>query len=121
MPTLYNLNAAPAASENAPAPGNGPQARQKLFRQMLRGRIAHALHLTPEQQEQMRTIRGQTAAALKGIRADTTLTADQRRQKAFETMQGARKQIHGVLTAEQEVKLHKIQRHLRKLRSLLAD
>jgi hypothetical protein len=117
----FSMDAKPAAAENAPARRIGPEARRKIFRRMLTARIARALHLTPAQQAQLRAIRGQTAASVRAIRADQTLTADQKAERIRQAKQGARRQIHGILTAEQEVKLHKIQRHLRKLRSLLAS
>ena len=88
---------------------------------MLAGKIGRALHLTADQKIQLKAIRSQSAAAVEAIRADPSLTPDEKRSKVFETMTSARKQIHGVLTAEQEVRLHHIQRQLRKLRRLLAS
>lgn len=88
---------------------------------MLAGKIARALNLTPDQKVQLKAIRSQSAAAVQAIRADTSLTPDEKRNKVFETMTNARKQIHGVLTAGQEVRLHHIQRQMRKLRRLLAS
>ena len=118
-PSAPAQEAKPAAAQNAPAPLIGPEARHKIFRQVLDARIARALRLTAVQREQLHAIRHKTADSLKAIRADAGLSADQKAEKIHQASQDARRQIHGVLTAEQEVKLHKIQKHLRKLRSLL--
>jgi Spy/CpxP family protein refolding chaperone len=67
--------------------------------------VAKKLGLTSDQIAQLKATRASTATTIKGIRADQSLTADQKKAKVREALQGARKTMQGALTAEQRAKL----------------
>lgn len=70
------------------------------------------LALTPEQRTKIRDLHRQTAGAVKPIRADTTLTPEQKRAKIRDLMQASRAQMRSVLTPEQQQKLDAIRQRL---------
>jgi len=100
---------APAVPAN-PAPGaRFPVLRQMFVRRMaMIRRVAKRLGLSADQIAQFKSLRQQTVASLKGIRADSTLTPQQKRAKAVEVLQSARTQMRGVLTSDQLAQLEKI-------------
>jgi protein CpxP len=101
----------PAATTTTPAPAaKHPRLRAMLaFRQFIGQRVAKKLGLSSDQIAQLKAGRAQTATAVKAIRADTSLTPDQRKAKVRETVQTARTQMLGVLTPDQQAKLQKLQ------------
>ena len=109
------LFAATDASTTAPSPANHPRLHALLQkRAALRGKIAKRLDLSPDQVAQLKAKRAQTAAAVKAVRADSSLTADQKKAKVRETLQAARADLRSVLTADQQSKLDQMRKHLRK-------
>jgi len=105
-----------AASTAAPA-GKHPGLRALLHRRAIRQQVAKRLGLSADQISQLKSTRASTATAIKAIRADTSLTPDQKKAKARETIQAARTQMRGVLTADQQAKLGKIRTFLRNHRA----
>ena len=85
-------------------------------RRALQQQIAKKLNLTAEQRTQLKASRAKTAAAVKAIRADSTLSADQKKAKTREVMQAARTELRSVLTADQLKKWDKLQKKLRNAR-----
>ena len=71
-------------------------------------RIAKKLGLSADQITQLRASRANAVAAVKAIRADATLTPDQRRAKVRETVQAAHTAMRGVLTPDQQAKLREM-------------
>ena len=103
-----------AADPAAPvAGGKYPRLHALLVRKAIRQHIAHRLGLSADQISQLKADRAKTGAAVKAIRADSSLSADQKKAKVRETLQAARTEMRGVLTADQQAKLEKIRAHLR--------
>ncbi len=113
------LNAADTdATTPAPAgkqthAGRHPRMRALMLRKAVRQRVAQKLNLTDEQKTQLKTTRTNTVAAVKAIRADTSLTPEQKKAKVRETLQTARAGLKNVLTAEQQAKIGKLRRLIR--------
>lgn len=101
------------ATPAAPAvPQHPARAGQLARRAALRHHLAKRLGLTDAQKAQLKSDRASTAAALKSIRADASLTPDQKKAKVRETLQSARMQLRNVLTAEQQAKLQHLRARL---------
>jgi Spy/CpxP family protein refolding chaperone len=115
LPALTAADTTPApattTTTTTPAPAaKHPRLRARLaFRQFIGQRVAKKLGLSSDQMAQLKADRTQTATAVKAIRADTSLTPDQRKSKVRETVQMARTQMLGVLTPDQQAKLQKLQ------------
>jgi len=106
-PTEGPTSSSPAAM-TAPATGQPGQHPLMHRRRALQRRIARKLNLSPDQISQIKSIRMSTRETLKGIRANTSLTPDQKKAQAREAIQSARTQMHGLLTPEQQAKLAEI-------------
>lgn len=74
-------------------------------RAMLRAHAARKLDLSADQRAQIKANGVRTREQLKALRADTSLTREQKRDRAREVLQSARNQFRGVLTPEQQAKL----------------
>jgi len=83
-------------------------------RAAVRAQVAKRLDLSAEQVAQLKAKRSSTAEALKAIRSDSTLTAEQKKAKARETLQAARNDMRSALTPEQKTRLAKIRAKLQK-------
>ena len=101
------------AANSVAATAKHPRVRALLVRKAVRQHIAHRLSLSSDQIAQLKADRTKTIAAVKAIRADASLTADQKKAKAHEAIKAARTEMRGVLTADQQAKLEKIRAHLR--------
>ena len=71
------------------------------------------LNLSAEQQTKVEPVAAKHAAALKALKAETTLTDDERKVKNQEIQKGTNTELKAILTKEQMEKL----RELRKARS----
>lgn len=116
LPVINAADPAPAAPADQTAAGKPRPLRNLQQRRALQQQIAKKLHLTTEQRAQFKASRTKTAEALKAIRADTSLSADQKKAKARETLQAARSEMRSVLTPDQLKKWDKLQKHLRQRR-----
>lgn len=101
--------ATPAAPDaTAAAPGiaaKHPRLHAMLLRrQAVRQRVAKKLGLSADQISQLKAERAKIATTVKGIRADASLTPEQKKAKVRETLQSARTAMRGVLTPEQQAK-----------------
>ena len=85
-------------------------------RRALQQQIAKKLNLTADQRTQLKASRAKTVVGLKAIRADSSLSADQKKAKARETLQATRTEMRSVLAPDQLKKWDKLQKHLRKSR-----
>jgi Spy/CpxP family protein refolding chaperone len=115
--SLLPANAA-VADAARPALDGGPSAQPAhrvppLRRMVITQRIARKLGLTAEQKSQLKTVRQSTAAALKAIRADGSLTPDQKKTKARDILAASRTQMRSVLTPEQQQKFQHLRARLR--------
>ena len=81
---------------------NHPRLRAFMeHRKAVRQRVAHKLGLSADQIAQFKAERAKVIESVKGIRADTALTPEQKRQKIRETVIAARTEARGALTPEQ--------------------
>jgi hypothetical protein len=110
--TTVNTDSANAA----PAKGRHHAVRALARHAAVRRHLAHRLGLSTDQVAQLKTARASAAASVKAIRADSSLTLDQKKAKVHETIKAAHTQMRSVLTAEQQKKLHHLRAHLRKAR-----
>ena len=114
IPFLSNAAPTEGATPSTPAvtttPAAGQPAQHPMMhrRRMLQRRIARKLNLSPDQISQIKSIRMSARETLKGIRANTSLTPEQKKAQAREAIQSARTQMHGLLTPEQQAKLAEI-------------
>ncbi|HWA09885.1 MAG TPA: hypothetical protein VG838_10585 [Opitutaceae bacterium] len=93
----------------AQAAGKHRHLRAMMQRRMARNHLAaRKLGLSSDQIAQLKAVREQTKSGLKGLRADTSLTREQKKAKARELLQGARAQALGTLTAEQKNQLKQL-------------
>lgn len=103
--TFTSLSAATDSSAPAAAPAKGHLRALVARRGEARHQIAKKLDLTKDQVAQLKATRAQTAASIKAIRSDATLSTDQKKAKIRETVASTRTSLHGVLTADQQAKL----------------
>jgi DNA-binding Xre family transcriptional regulator len=104
LPSLTAADAKPAPT----APATPAHARLHAMlarRATVRHHLAKKLGLSSDQISQLKAARASAATTIKSIRADQSLTADQKKAKVRETLQSARKTMQGVLTADQQAKL----------------
>ena len=91
-----------------------PRLRELLVRRhAARQHIAHRLGLSADQVTQLKGERAKIGTAIQGIRADTTLTREQKRAKLRETLQAARSEMRGVLNEQQQQQVHQMRERLR--------
>lgn len=100
---------------SAPRPER-PPLRALAARRAVQARVLKRLDLTAEQKTQLKAQRDATAGALKAIRADQSLTREEKKAKAREVAQSARTQMRSLLTTEQQAKLAKMRERLRAAR-----
>jgi Spy/CpxP family protein refolding chaperone len=105
-----------ATAEAAPAtPDAHPRLHAFLARRAeMRQHVAKKLGLSAEQIAQLKSSRTEAASTLKAIRADTNLTAEQKKAKAREAIAAVRSKAGSVLTAEQKQKAHKLHAKVKK-------
>jgi periplasmic protein CpxP/Spy len=107
------LTAAPDKSKL----GDRPMLKALVQRRAaLKARVAKRLELTDDQKAQLKAKRGETRTALKALRDDTSLTREQKREKARELLQGTRSEMRSHLTTDQTAKLDKARERLGKIR-----
>ncbi len=113
------LAAADTTAPSTPAPGaKFPRLHALMVRRMAVARhVAKKLGLNADQISQLKSLRQQTAATIKGIRTDSALTKDQKKTKAIAALQNARTQMRGVLTADQQTQLDQMRQNLRAART----
>ncbi|HEY4246888.1 MAG TPA: hypothetical protein VGM64_08530 [Lacunisphaera sp.] len=98
----------PAATPPPPPPPGEHHDHHREMRGDL-AKMAKELNLTPEQQTQIEAIRKQNWESLKAIRSDSTLTDDQKRDKAREIRKSGMQQEWTILTPEQQAKAKTLQ------------
>ncbi len=106
------------AADNAPAdqPAQHAHPRAHAMLQRRAAMRAHALKrldLTDAQKQQLKSQRESTKSALKALRADASLTKEQKREKARELVATARTNFRNALTPEQQAKLDQMRAKLR--------
>ncbi|MEO5957942.1 MAG: hypothetical protein ABIR80_02410 [Opitutaceae bacterium] len=110
------LTAAPIKGDRG---ANRPHLKALVQRRAaLKAHVAKRLELTDDQKSQLKAKRGETRSALKALRDDTTLTREQKKEKARELLKGTRSEMRSLLKADQTAKLDKARDHLAKGRKL---
>jgi len=82
-------------------------------RAKVRAQVAKRLDLSPEQATQLKAKRADTRNALKSLRADTTLSREQKREKARALLKGTRGELRALLSPDQTHKLDRAHKRLR--------
>jgi Spy/CpxP family protein refolding chaperone len=90
-----------------------PVLRALLRRQSIRKHVARKLDLSADQITQLKSAREEVRDAIKAIRADSSLTVDQKKAKARELLQTKRTELRGALTPEQKEKVGEMRQKLR--------
>lgn len=91
--------APPTAQPGAQQPKNNKHPLATMF-----ARLVKALNLTQEQQDKIKPILKNERTQILGIRKDTQLTPDQKKDKLKELRKDTNKQIVAILTPEQRAK-----------------
>jgi len=113
---LLMVSGIPAqAAQETPQGGRRGGQRPMSVEQRLK-RMSERLNLTDEQKEKIRPILQDEEKQLKGLRADTSLSPEQRREKRRQINQATRKQIGETLTPEQKAKWRENARPVRQER-----
>lgn len=114
LPVLHAADdtAAPAG-KRALAGKHHPRLRALMQRKALRQRLAQRMGLSADQKAQLKAARASTVEAVKAIRADQSLSKEQKKAKLRETLQAARTSARGSLNAEQQARLGKLREQLR--------
>jgi Spy/CpxP family protein refolding chaperone len=94
---------APSAAPSASAAGEGK------FGNPLE-RLTKELSLTPDQQAKIKPILEARRDKLKALRDDTSVTADQKKDKFKEVFESSNKEIEAVLTPDQVTKFEALQK-----------
>jgi Spy/CpxP family protein refolding chaperone len=76
------------------------------------GMLASRLGLTHEQRAQIKSIHQKMIAAVTPVRADASLTAEQKQAKVRELRKAGRDETRAVLTAEQQHRLNRIRQRM---------
>jgi protein CpxP len=113
LPTFAADNATDAKAAHHGRPGLRALAKH---RSELRAHIAHRLDLTDAQKQQLKAKRAETKSALQALRADTSLTKEQKHAKARELIASTRGNLRSVLTPDQQAKLDQMRERLAKHR-----
>jgi Spy/CpxP family protein refolding chaperone len=111
--TAAETNAAAAPAAGAPAgafPHHEHPARRQ--RRVAFHRLARRLNLSPAQIGQARAIRASTHAAIAAIRANASLTKDQKRAQIHGLRVATRHQMDAVLTPVQQARLNRLREHM---------
>lgn len=112
---LPSMAAATTPEAATPAPRAHLRRGARLMRRAaIRRHVIQKLGLTDAQKAQLKAARASTVAAVKAIRADTTLTPEQKKAKVRETLQSARTQMRSALTPDQQAKLDQLRARIRK-------
>jgi Spy/CpxP family protein refolding chaperone len=102
------------AQQQDPAPGdpsqnsaqpNGTQRRERMAGSQHMAMLAEKLHLTDAQKEQFQQIGKDTRHQGMAIRRDSSLTADQKKEKMLALRKQAHQQMFAILTPEQKDQL----------------
>ncbi len=110
------VNAAEVAPAAAPA-GKHPHRHAALaHRKMVRHHVAKQLGLSAEQTATLKADRAKTHDAVKAIRADASLTPEQKKAKLRDTVKSARTEMRSVLTPDQQTQLKQLRSRGRRQR-----
>lgn len=102
-----------AGQDGAPPNGGGHwQGRRPDPNQQVK-RLTKELKLTSDQQSQILPILTDRASKVDAIRADTSLTQDDRRSKMKSLREESETKIKAILTDEQKQKYDQMQQHMR--------
>ena len=95
------------------AGGNAPTTEPAHKGGGMLARLTAALDLTPDEVTQIKPILKDEQTTIKGIRADTTLTDDQKKDQSKAARDKANTAINAILTPDQQTKFAKLQEERR--------
>jgi len=95
----------PAATTAGPKHMGGDRAEHKLKK------LSKRLNLTDDQKEKIRPILQDQEKQLKSLESDTTLTAQQKHEKARDIRMSSKSQMADILTPEQKEKIQSRKTH----------
>jgi len=101
--SVYLRAEEPAGTPPPPPPPGEHRERREDMRENAQ-KMAKELNLTADQQTQIEAIRKQTKESVKAVHNDTSLTADQKRDKGRELLKAGKEQERAILTPEQQAK-----------------
>jgi Spy/CpxP family protein refolding chaperone len=99
--------------------GKGQHAGEKHGRPL--ARLVKALNLTEDQKTKIKPILQEEHTQLKALRADTTLTPEQKKEKMKAIHQDSMAKIRPLLTAEQQQKLDTLKNKMKERREKRKD
>lgn len=109
LSTLLAATAAPAQNPdgNAPPPPSAGGPEMHEGHQQHKDEMAKALGLTDAQKDQLKQVHQDQKAKLDALRADTSLTRDQKRAQLRTIRQESHQKMNSILTPEQQEKMKK--------------
>ena len=108
---------APAAPAAGKIHARHPRLQRMMQRQKMAMRqIGRRLDLSADQVAKLKASRATTRTALQALKADTTLTPEQKRAKAREILQAARTEARSTLTPEQQKRAHRMRDRMQAMR-----
>jgi Spy/CpxP family protein refolding chaperone len=105
---------APSEPSQSNAQPNGTQRRGRMAGNQHMAMLAEKLHLTDAQKEQFQQIGKDTRRQGMAIRRDSSLTADQKKEKMLALRKQAHQQMFAVLTPEQKDQLKQMREQHKK-------
>lgn len=102
-----------AAEGEAVSPHPDRPVLRALGRAAVRAHVLRRLELNADQVAQFKARRAATVEALKAIRADETLTREQKLARARQVGEAARAEMRAKLTPEQQAKLDALRERIR--------
>lgn len=113
LPVLHAADDTAAPAGKRALAGKHPRLRALMQRKAMRQRIAQRMGLSADQKTQLKATRASTVEAVKAIRADKSLSPEQKKTKLRETLQAARTTARGALNADQQARLGKLREQMR--------
>lgn len=96
----------------APA-GHHAKTHAMMHRRAMQRHLAKKLNLSTDQVAQFKSIRSNTRTTVSAIRANTSLTPEQKKAQVKDALKAARAQRLALLTPDQQAKLNQIKAHFR--------
>jgi Spy/CpxP family protein refolding chaperone len=107
----------PPAAQTSPADGTDATPHRRHMRGYVLSDLTEKLALTADQQKQVGAIIDNGTSQSKQVRADDTLSKDDKRQKMMDIMKSTHDQIRAVLTPDQQTQFDALNAHGHKPKS----
>ena len=99
--------------DGPPPPPGGPGGRQGMNPERRLERMQKELNLTPDQATQVKGIFDEGRGKMEELRANTSMSQDERRPKMMEIMRQQSEKIKAILTPEQKTKFEAMEARMR--------